>query len=286
MKPMKLYWMNNNGGPEELYGPAHQTDAGLDLAVAHDVRILPGERKNIPCGISIALPEGTCGIVLARSSSNRAGLFCFTGLIDESYRGPLWVLVKNVSDEVIRVRKGDRIAQILVLPNILPALTIERVDELPEGERGAEGFGSTGGGVGEGYTLENDPELYFELRKEIVDGEVPEETKIEVEDYKGRIAKAVFSHKEKAESVEYQVREHLGINPNWENRTNSSVMDFLKSRAEAGQSVADFATWWWENDWRGQKKQPPTTVQIRELWPQAFGFSKKDNEDIDVRRLL
>ena len=107
------------------------------------------------------------------------------------------------------------------------------------------------------------------------------------EEYKGRIKKSLEVYEGETKGMIEQVAEHLGIFPNWENRTNSKVMKFLKEREAHGENISIFAIWWWENDWRGQKRQPPTTVQIKELWPQAFDFSKKDEDsELDVRKLI
>ncbi len=141
-------------GNEDLPLPAYQSAgaAGLDLraAVTEDQVIAPGARARIPTGLRIALPPGTEGQVRPRSGlAFRHGLSLpnAPGTIDSDYRGELQVLLCNGGDEPFRVRRGDRIAQLVVAP-VLRA-KIEEVEPgtgLEETSRGDGGFGSTGRG--------------------------------------------------------------------------------------------------------------------------------------------
>ena len=121
--------------------------AGYDLysCLDADVTILPGETAKIGTGLALALPEGTFGAVFARSGlATREGLRpanC-VGVCDSDYRGEYIVALRNDSAEPRTVRHGERIAQLVLLP-CLP-MRFEEVPELPETERGAGGFGSTG----------------------------------------------------------------------------------------------------------------------------------------------
>jgi dUTP pyrophosphatase len=130
----------------ELPAQAHAGDAGLDLCSTIDVEVLPGERAMVPTGLSVAIPDGHAGLVLPRSGlASRHGLTMANapGLIDAGYRGEVNCAVVNLDrDQAVKVRKGDRIAQlvIVVLPQVRPAW----VDELPPSTRGEGGFGSTG----------------------------------------------------------------------------------------------------------------------------------------------
>ena len=125
---------------------AHPGDAGADLVTAVDVVLEPGERGLVPTGISIALPEGYVALVHPRSGlAARHGLSIVNtpGTIDAGYRGEIKVMLINHDPaDAIRLRRGDRIAQ-LVIQRFERALFTE-VDALPESVRGIGGYGSTG----------------------------------------------------------------------------------------------------------------------------------------------
>jgi dUTP pyrophosphatase len=124
----------------------HPGDAGLDLRAHADVEVLPGERALIPTGIAVAIPDGHAGLVLPRSGlASKHGLTLANapGLIDAGYRGEVVVAAVNLDrTEAVKVAKGDRIAQLVVvaLPDVAPTW----VDRLPGSARGEDGFGSTG----------------------------------------------------------------------------------------------------------------------------------------------
>ncbi len=125
---------------------ARAGDAGLDLASAIDVEVGPGERAMIPIGVAVAIPVGHAGLVLPRSGlASRQGLTMANapGLIDAGYRGELTCAVVNLDRErAVSIRKGDRIAQLLVVP--IAEVNPEWTEDLPASERGEGGFGSTG----------------------------------------------------------------------------------------------------------------------------------------------
>jgi dUTP pyrophosphatase len=121
--------------------------AGADLyaAVEADVTIAPGGRALIPAGFAIALPQGYEAQVRPRSGIAFAnGVTCLNspGTIDADYRGPVGVLLANFGNEPFTVRRGDRIAQLVIAP-VTRALFTES-DSLPQTLRSAGGFGSTG----------------------------------------------------------------------------------------------------------------------------------------------
>jgi dUTP pyrophosphatase len=126
---------------------AHPDDAGADLRTTLDVTLAPGERAVVPTGIAIALPVGYAGFVHPRSGlAARSGLSLVNapGTIDAGYRGEIKVCLVNLDPtEPIRLRRGDRIAQ-LVIQRVEQA-RFRVVDDLPESVRGAGGYGSTGG---------------------------------------------------------------------------------------------------------------------------------------------
>jgi dUTP pyrophosphatase len=125
---------------------AYPGDAGLDLRAAADCVIEPGRRALIPTGLKLAIPEGYAGFVQPRSgAAARQGLSLVNtpGLIDSQYRGELVVIAINLdADEAIDIRRGDRIAQLVILP--IPQVTLVEVDALDETERSEKGFGSSG----------------------------------------------------------------------------------------------------------------------------------------------
>ncbi|MBO6782360.1 MAG: dUTP diphosphatase [Alphaproteobacteria bacterium] len=121
--------------------------AGMDLraAVETDMEIAPGARALIPTGLAIALPAGYEAQVRPRSGlalRNGISLVNSPGTIDADYRGEVGVILINHGDEALTVTRGMRIAQIVVAP-VTQAIWDE-VETLPETERGAGGFGSTG----------------------------------------------------------------------------------------------------------------------------------------------
>lgn len=126
---------------------AHPGDAGADLVTTVDVTLAPGERALVPTGVSIALPLGYVALVHPRSGlAARHGLSIVNtpGTVDAGYRGEIKVLLVNHDlREPIELRRGDRIAQ-LVIQQVEVARFTE-VDALPASVRGAGGYGSTGG---------------------------------------------------------------------------------------------------------------------------------------------
>ena len=121
-------------------------DAGMDLRSAVDVVLAPGERCRIPTGIAVAIPDGHAGFVQPRSGlAARTGLGFVNspGLIDSGYRGEIQVVAINLDrQDPIDIRRGDKIAQLVILP--VPQVALAEVEELPASNRGAGGFGSTG----------------------------------------------------------------------------------------------------------------------------------------------
>jgi len=126
---------------------AHPGDAGADLVTTVDVHLEPGERRLVPTGIALALPEGYVGLVHPRSGlAARFGLSIVNapGTVDAGYRGEVTVLLVNTDATTpVDLRRGDRIAQ-LVVQRVERARFVA-VDRLPGSVRGAGGYGSTGG---------------------------------------------------------------------------------------------------------------------------------------------
>lgn len=129
----------------ELPAYAREGDAGLDLRAAHEATLEPGGRGLVGTGLAVAIPPGYAGLVLPRSGlalSQGVTVLNAPGLVDAGYRGELKVLLVNHGEKPVTVRRGDRVAQ-LVVQSVEQAEPIE-VGELPPSERGAGGFGSTG----------------------------------------------------------------------------------------------------------------------------------------------
>ncbi|MBB4904928.1 dUTP diphosphatase [Actinophytocola algeriensis] len=126
---------------------ANQGDAGADLVTTDDVVIAPGERATVGTGVAIALPEGHAAFVHPRSGlAARVGLSVVNtpGTIDAGYRGEIRIcLINHDLREPVELRRGDRIAQ-LVVQRVEHAVFRE-VADLGDSERGAGGYGSTGG---------------------------------------------------------------------------------------------------------------------------------------------
>ena len=135
----------------ELPLPAyeHPGDAGLDLRARLGMRLAPGERALIPTGIAIALPPGFAALVHPRSGlalRRGLGLLNAPGTIDAGYRGEIGVIAVNHDPrEPIEIQRGDRIAQLVIVP-VAGARLVE-VSALPGSHRGEGGFGSTGVGT-------------------------------------------------------------------------------------------------------------------------------------------
>lgn len=126
---------------------AHADDAGLDLASAEELELPAGGRALVDTGIAIALPPGTVGLVCPRSGlAAKHGITVLNGpgVVDAGYRGPVKVSLHNTDlERPVRLRRGDRIAQLVVVPFLAP--TLQQVDQLEDTERAASGFGSSGG---------------------------------------------------------------------------------------------------------------------------------------------
>ena len=120
---------------------AHATDAGLDLYSPDDYIIQPHGKAKIDTGVHVELPHNTVGLITSRSGLMNNGLTT-RGTIDEPYRGSIGVVLLNHTDKCYTVHRGDRIAQLVILPILRPEL--ELVDKLDDTERGTNGFGSTG----------------------------------------------------------------------------------------------------------------------------------------------
>jgi dUTP pyrophosphatase len=127
---------------------AHSTDAGADLRSTSDITIYPNEIKSVGTGVAMKIPEGYVGLVFSRSGMGKSGvtLANSVGVIDAEYRGELKVMLQNFGQDPFQINIGDRIAQIVLMPIILPEFQqFEGSEEdWNNSARGTNGFGSSG----------------------------------------------------------------------------------------------------------------------------------------------
>ena len=128
--------------------PEYKTDgsSGMDLManVEQTVKIFPGEKKIISTGIMVAIPEQYEIQIRPRSglaAKNGISVLNTPGTIDSDYRGEIKVILINLGKDIFKIKKNDRIAQMIVCPII--KVELEEVESLPETVRGKGGFGST-----------------------------------------------------------------------------------------------------------------------------------------------
>ena len=135
------------GLPLPAYESAHAAGMDLRAAVPEDepLTLRPGDRHAVPTGLAMAIPPGFEGQVRPRSGlAARHGITVLNspGTIDADYRGEVKVILINHGPEDFIVRRGDRIAQLLISPVVQASW--REAESLGETERGAGGFGSTG----------------------------------------------------------------------------------------------------------------------------------------------
>lgn len=125
---------------------AYAADVGHDLAAVKDWVVEPHAYSDISCGLFLELPPNLFGWVVGRSSTfNRTRLVVLPGVVDAGYRGEMKTLVWNTSDEAVLVKQGERLGQLLLLPNLA-----DQIDWVPSSviddtsERGESGYGSSG----------------------------------------------------------------------------------------------------------------------------------------------
>jgi dUTP pyrophosphatase len=124
---------------------AYPGDAGMDLAVVEHVILGPGEAADLATGLRIELPVGYWARITGRSSTlRRRGLLINEGIIDNGYRGDLYIYAKNLNGHDAIINPGDRLAQLILEEVIAPQIKV--VDELAPSHRGESGFGSSGAG--------------------------------------------------------------------------------------------------------------------------------------------
>jgi dUTP pyrophosphatase len=123
-----------------VYG--HSGDAGLDLFSVVDRALAPGEVFAVPTGIQVAVPGGHVGLVWDKSGISLKSVHRLAGVVDSGYRGEVQVVLINLGTNPFTVRKGMKVAQMLVQP--VAAVEVVESDSLDDTSRGQGGFGSTG----------------------------------------------------------------------------------------------------------------------------------------------
>ena len=122
---------------------ANAHDAGYDLYALEDLEIGPHNQKLVKTGVSMAIPKGYVGLIWPRSGlAHKHGLDVFAGVIDAGYRGDIGVILYNSKLDHYKIKKGERIAQILFQK--IEGFELVEVSELNKTDRDADGFGSTG----------------------------------------------------------------------------------------------------------------------------------------------
>lgn len=119
-------------------------DAAWDLRSTIETALLPGEQMVIPTGFAWRIPSGYAGFLWPRSGlAAKLSIDRRAGLIDENYRGEVGAVIRNDGDEPFFIHRGDRIIQMVIGP-VFPNVPLNEVDELPDSNRGDNGYGSSG----------------------------------------------------------------------------------------------------------------------------------------------
>ena len=122
---------------------ANEDDAGLDLYSAENFILKPGQRRAVETGVKMEIPEGYVGLVWDKSGlALNNGIKTMAGVVDPGYRGEIKIVLINLSNQDFEIKKGQKIAQMLIQKVEHPK--IEIVEFLSESGRGEGGFGSTG----------------------------------------------------------------------------------------------------------------------------------------------
>lgn len=121
----------------------HPADAGFDLYTPIEFKLKPGQSKIVDTGVHFFIKPGYVGLILNKSGlAHKKNIESAVGVVDADYTGTIHVKIWNHSPYHVKFAKGDKITQIVVLP--IPEVTLMMTEEIPETERGANGFGSTG----------------------------------------------------------------------------------------------------------------------------------------------
>lgn len=118
------------------------SDAGFDLYCMNSAEMYPNATYMLDTGVAVEIPEGYVGFIKERSGLGCEGIQVLGGVIDEGYIGEIKVLLLNNAASPKKIKVGDRIAQLVILP--IPEIELVEVEELSETDRGDSGFGASG----------------------------------------------------------------------------------------------------------------------------------------------
>lgn len=145
MTRIRVLRVGGRGEPLPLPAYATEGSAGLDLRADEDLRLAPGQRALVPTGLALELPPGFEAQLRPRSGlalRHGIGMVNAPGTIDSDYRGEIGVLLVNHGSEVVELRRGERIAQLVVAR--YERVELEEAEALAATPRGGGGFGHTG----------------------------------------------------------------------------------------------------------------------------------------------
>jgi len=139
-----MNWLKVLRIDKELPLPRYASDGagGIDLYSAEDIIIGSSDQALVKTGVAIIIPKGFVGVIKDRSSRALDYFYTHAGVIDSDYRGEVKVLLYNDDSTFKPIKRGERIAQMLIVP--CPQFIIQEAISLDETVRGEEGFGSTG----------------------------------------------------------------------------------------------------------------------------------------------
>lgn len=126
----------------ELVPLDHESDAGMDIRLIEELTLLPHVPTKVRSGLAIEIPLGYVGLLWDKSSIGAMGVKALGGVVDAGYRGEIFIVLVNMTDEAISFPVGRKIVQLLIQKCEQPS--IEYVEELSTTTRGEAGFGSTG----------------------------------------------------------------------------------------------------------------------------------------------
>lgn len=133
---MKIQLIDFGGRSPER---AHANDAGADVFCPCSITIKPSEVSKIPLGFGLRIPDGYAGYIFPRSGLSSKGIVCELPPIDSGYRGEVHAIISNVGNVEYKIKAGERIGQLVIMPVLIPDFTFENWEE-----RGTGAFGSTG----------------------------------------------------------------------------------------------------------------------------------------------
>lgn len=130
---------------EKRFAPPELGNAGWDLRAVERCKVPAGASVSISTAVHFAIPSGWVGVIKERSGLARYHqIYIHGGVIDASYRGEIQVLLENGGEHTYNIGRGDRIAQMLIIPYLGGGTAVSSLDQLPLSLRGASGFGSSG----------------------------------------------------------------------------------------------------------------------------------------------